>query len=137
MMSFFLHELIALEFGRRYPNRWRGDIRKDEKDLVFLPDVGYSVEIKGSSDPNNVYGNRSYAQPGAVGRKGKSGYYLTVNFQSFSPSRLRPSVTKIKFGWLDHTDWRGQAAATGQQASLTLEAKANKLVQIFPGPTAS
>jgi len=27
----------------------------------------------------------------------------------------------IRFGWLDHTDWIGQKAATGQQSRLAPE----------------
>jgi ScaI restriction endonuclease len=72
-----------------------------------------------SSHPSQIFGNRSYAQEQASGStgKGKSGYYLTVNFQNFKIAGAdQPSITQVRFGWLDHTDWIGQASATGQQA---------------------
>lgn len=34
-------------------------------------------------------------------------------------------------GWLDHSDWVGQKSETGQQASLTKEARKNKLVVLY------
>jgi hypothetical protein len=133
IMGFLLHELIPLEFARRYPKKWRRQKLKAEKDLVYEPDPRYSVEIKTSSHSDQVFGNRSYGQPtkeGEVGRKGKSGYFLTVNFQKFSAKR-RPLVTVIRFGWLDHTDWIAQAAATGQSARLRPEAYNFKLRQLY------
>jgi hypothetical protein len=65
------------------------------------------------------------------GKKSKSGYYLTVNFQKFSASNKKPRILLIRFGWLDSTDWRGQAAQTGQQASLSWEADNYKLLKIY------
>ena len=133
MMAFFLSELIALEFERRYPGVWRPDQVATDKDMVFIRDLGYSVEIKASSNPTQVFGNRSYAQPGGTtGKKGKSGYYLTVNFQKFTSGSVPPKIVRIKFGWLDHSDWIAQKSATGQQAHIELEARRTKLVQIYP-----
>jgi ScaI restriction endonuclease len=133
IMGFLLHELIPLEFARRYPSKWRRQKLKTEKDLVYEPDLHYSVEIKTSSHAGQVFGNRSYGQPtqeGEIGRKGKSGYFLTVNFQKFS-GKARPLVTIIRFGWLDHTDWIAQVAATGQSARLSPEAYKLKLLQLY------
>jgi hypothetical protein len=62
IMGFLLHELIALELKVRYPEVWRGDEAADDKDLVYVPDVKFSVEIKTSSHKNRIFGNRSYAQ---------------------------------------------------------------------------
>jgi len=123
MMGALLHELLPLELAARHPNLWRGDQTKDEKDLVYIPDPQYSVEVKTSSHRNQIFANRSYAQPGgetSPGRKGKSGYYLAVNFEKFSKSagKKLPRIRLIRFGWLDHTDWIAQKAATGQQARL-------------------
>ncbi|MEK7465290.1 MAG: ScaI family restriction endonuclease [Patescibacteria group bacterium] len=57
-----------------------------------------------------------------MAKKAKDGYYLSVNFTK--PIKGEKSyITKIKFGWLDHTDWIAQTAATGQQSRLTPEAK--------------
>ncbi len=77
IMGFLLHELIPLEFSARYPRLWRGEQTASDKDLVYIPDPQYSVEIKTSSDSKNIYGNRSYAQESdSAGKKSKSGYYL-------------------------------------------------------------
>jgi hypothetical protein len=133
IMGFLLHELIPLEFKRRYPKDWRGQKTKAEKDLVYIPDAANSVEIKTSSNASQIFGNRSYAQPGVdgqIGRKGKSGYYLTINFDKFGDAG-RPELRVIRFGWLDHEDWIAQRAATGQQARVRPEAYASKLVELY------
>lgn len=132
VMGFFLHELIPLEFAHRYPNIWRREETTDEKDLVYIPDSIYSVEIKTSSSLRNIYGNRSYAQETIAGKKSKSGYYLAINFQKFSKKveAKRPSITSVRFGWLDHEDWIGQIAATGQQSRLSREVEQNKLLKL-------
>lgn len=132
VMSFFLHELIPLELARRYPRIWRGDKSSDEKDLVYTPDQSLSVEIKASSHPAQIFGNRSYAQKSAKTKKRKSGYYLAINFEKFSSPNLCPKITKIRFGWLDHEDWTGQKAPTGQQARLSPDVERYKLVQLYP-----
>jgi len=62
IMGFLLHELIPLELACRHPASWRGDVRSTEKDLVYVPDDRFSVEIKTSSHKTRVFGNRSYAQ---------------------------------------------------------------------------
>jgi hypothetical protein len=48
IMGFLLHELIPLEFQARFPGLWRGDKSGEDKDLVYIPDPKYSVEIKTS-----------------------------------------------------------------------------------------
>lgn len=63
IMGFFLQELITLKLMNLHPGKWRGDIEASDKDLVYIPDPEFSIEIKTSSDPRHVYGNRSYAQP--------------------------------------------------------------------------
>jgi len=130
-MAFFLHELIPLELGRREPDVWRGDLASGEKDIVYIPDPSLSVEIKCSSHPAKVFANRSYAQKPTDAKKGKSGYYLTVNFEKLTPSSPQPKVVLVRFGWLDHSDWSGQAAPTGQQASLSPQADQGKLVVLY------
>jgi len=133
IMGFFLHELIPLEFEHRYPGKWRRQKLKIEKDLVSLVDARFSVEIKTSSHGSQVFGNRSYGQStkeGEVGKKVKSGYYLTVNFDKFSGD-VRPEIRAIRFGWLDHDDWTAQVAATGQSARLRPEAYTLKLQTLY------
>ncbi len=131
IMAFLLHELIPLELQRRHPGIWRRDNSTDEKDVVHVPDDNYSFEIKASSSRNNIFGNRSYAQPSPVAKKHKAGYYLAVNFEKFTDETASPRVTKIRMGWLDHTDWIGQRASTGQQARLNIIARNNKLLELF------
>lgn len=129
IMAYFLHELIPLEFSRRYPGEWRREETPDEKDLVCILEPRYSVEIKTSSSAGRIFGNRSYAQEADSPKKGKSGYYLAVNFEKFGLAQP-PKIARVRFGWLDHSDWIGQAAATGQQARLAPIVEKCKLLQL-------
>lgn len=116
-----MHELIPAELAAMHPDEWRGEKSAGDKDIVFIPDDFYSIELKTSSNPSRIFGNRSYAQQPSVGKKGKDGFYIAVNFEKFSLKNPRPGILVIRFGWLDHTDWRGQKAESGQQASLSPE----------------
>ena len=132
IMGFLLHELIPLEFATRYPQKWCGERSATDKDLVCVKDEGFSVEIKTSSNKSQIFGNRSYAQEDqGKGKKNKSGYYLTVNFEKFTRTNSNPKIIQIRFGWIDHSDWKGQEAATGQQAHLTTAADTYKLLTIY------
>lgn len=134
IMGHYLHELIPLEFQLRYPGLWRREEAKSEKDLVHIPDLRYSIEIKTSSHPSKIFGNRSYGQftrVGEVGRKGKSGYYLAINFAKFSEVDVLPDIVRIRFGWLDHSDWVAQKAETGQAAGVRPFSERTKLVKIY------
>jgi hypothetical protein len=135
IMGFFLHELIPLELSARYPKFWRADENSSEKDLVYMPSPEYSIEIKTSSHKCRIFGNRSFAQPSLKSKKSKAGYYLAMNFEAFAKSRVRPRIRRIRFGWLDHDDWVGQTAATGQQACLRPESESNKLVVLYEAPS--
>ena len=132
MIGLFLHELIAMEIAGRYPDKWRRDDTDDEKDLVYLPNRRFSIEIKTSSSASGIFANRSYAQVPTDWKKSKSGYYLAVNFQPIKRDVPNPQVGKIRFGWLDHTDWIGQKAPTGQQAHLNPNARKAKLLPLYP-----
>lgn len=132
IMGFLLHELIPLEFEKRYPSIWRKDKTANEKDLIYLPDDKFSIEIKTSSSKDHIYGNRSYAQDALTDKKSKSGYYLTANFEKFNKGFKKiPRITLIRFGWLDHSDWKGQIAATGQQSKLSPDIYRYKLPIIY------
>ncbi|MEX0718868.1 MAG: ScaI family restriction endonuclease [Planctomycetaceae bacterium] len=134
IMGSYLHELIPLEFAARYPGQWRGDETAGEKDLVYIPDDRFSTEIKTSSHKAKIYANRSYAQESATFKKDKSGYYIAVNFEKFDRTRRTPQeprIRRIRFGWLDHTDWKAQEKPTGQQASLRPESERLKLLVIY------
>jgi hypothetical protein len=130
VMGFFLHELIPLEFEYRYPTIWRREETTNEKDLVYLPDDHFSIEIKTSSSARNIYGNRSYAQQGRTSKKGKSGYYLAVNYEKFMKLGGMPQIKLVRFGWLDSQDWIGQRAPTGQQARLSPDVERYKLLKL-------
>lgn len=131
IIGFFLHELIPLELSARYPEHWRGDQSAAEKDLVYIPDDRYSIEVKTSSNKNHIFGNRSYAQESEKDKKVKSGYYLAINFEKFSSSEKKPTISLVRFGWLDSSDWVGQKASTGQQSRLPLEVERYKFIQIY------
>lgn len=132
IMAFLLHELIPLEVTARHPGAWRRDQSGFDKDLVCLADETFSTEIKTSSSATGIFGNRSYAQVTAGNKKSKSGYYLAVNFAAFEQeSKDRPGVRLIRFGWLDHSDWKGQAAESGQAAYPSIEARKRKLITLF------
>ena len=100
----------------------------------------YSVEIKTSSDPNQIFGNRSYTQQAGSVKKSKVGYYLAINFEPFAfdaalrqyHSEMQPRIVQIRFGWLDLADWKGQTAASGQQARLLRDAMRYKFVRVYP-----
>ncbi|MGY3903639.1 ScaI family restriction endonuclease [Aeromonas lusitana] len=116
-----LHELIPAEIEAAFPLAWRGEKNAGDKDIVYIPDDFYSIELKTSSNPSRIFGNRSYAQQPTQGKKSKDGFYLAVNFWKFSASKVKPEIQTIRFGWLDHTDWKGQKAESGQQSSLSPE----------------
>ena len=127
-----LHELIPAEIVANNPKLWQREQRVDDKDIVYVPDNAFSIELKTSSNSSKIFGNRSYAQAPTESKKSKDGYYLTINFEQIKErSDTPPEITIIRFGWLDHTDWTGQAAATGQQAWLSKETYLYKLKTLY------
>jgi hypothetical protein len=84
IMGFLLHELIPLELQSRYPDIWRPEKVKGDKEIVHIPNEHFSVEMKTSSHASQIFGNRSYAQEQVGKGKSKNGYYLTVNFEKFA-----------------------------------------------------
>jgi hypothetical protein len=130
IMGFLLHEVIPLYLKKKYPENWREDRNTGDKDLVYIPDNRYSIEIKTSSSSSRIYGNRSYAQEATKGKKMKSGYYLAINFEKYSTGN-NPRISLIRFGWLDAEDWIGQNASTGQQARLGRDLESLKLKTIY------
>jgi hypothetical protein len=72
------------------------------------------------------------------GKKGKSGYYIAVNFDRWpeidvTPTKvqIRPKLRRVRFGWIDHSDWLAQASATGQQSSLPAIVENLQLLTFF------
>lgn len=132
IMGNYLHLMIAALLAEKYPNKWRGEIDKSDKDVVYMPDDTYSIEIKTSSQ-NSIYGNRSYGQENSDNNSGKQkfGFYLAINFEKFTTTNTHPQIKRIKFGWLDHSDWKAQAAATGQNSTLDRDAWNHKLKLLY------
>lgn len=131
----YLHELIPVLLEKKYPGQWTRDIEKNDKDLVCVTNPYYSVEIKTSSNANNIYGNASYGQEDSANAssKTKDGYYLAINFEKFVPSEKNfiPRIKKIRFGWLDHSDWHSQNAPSGQVATISPIVRDNKLLLLY------
>jgi hypothetical protein len=130
IMGALLHELIPLEIAARYPDQWRGERAASEKDIVYMPDDRFSIELKTSSHREHIFGNRSYAQGAISEKKGKSGYYITVNFEKCTIGHA-PEIVLVRFGWLDHADWIGQRAATGQQSRLAPDVYLGKFKTLY------
>lgn len=132
ILSFFLHELVAHNLSLRYPDRYKIGELKNEKDVHDKKDPSMGIEIKASSNPSQIFANRSYAQPSSNSEtKDKNGYYITINFEKFSKVNPHPKITIIRFGYLEHEDWIAQKTATGQQARLRPEAYNGKLIEIY------
>lgn len=129
IVGYFFEILLGKELERRHPDHWRGTQSKDEKDIVYVPDPSFSVEIKASGQQGfRVYGNRSYGQKSEnelLVKKEKSGFYLTVNF-------FKQALTLLRFGWIDADDWDPQESPTGQMAGLKKSVYDHKLIAI-PG----
>lgn len=111
----FMDQLILYWLNKKQPNLWKEGETKSEKDLVYLPDNSFSIEIKSTSQ-KRIVANRSYAL-GSEKHKKKSGYYLAIIFSKMVQGS-KSDLQLIKFGWLDQTDWSAQVAQTGQKASL-------------------
>lgn len=133
IMSFFLHELVAHYLSLQYPGIYKVGTEKTEKDIHCITDKALSVEIKGSSHPNQIFANRSYAQPeSGKGQKEKNGYYIMINFEKFENKKVNvPQINLIRFGYLEHSDWIPQSSSTGQQARLSGDVYKYKLKTIY------
>lgn len=134
IMSFLLHELVAHYLSLKHPRVYKVGTEKTEKDIHCITDSSLSIEIKGSSHPSQIFANRSYAQPqSGNGQKDKNGYYIAINFEKFVNVKPNlPKILLIRFGYLEHSDWIAQTAATGQQARLSSDVYNYKLKQIYP-----
>ena len=136
IMGFFLHDLIALYLSERHEGEYKLGSPHVEKDVHCISDPDLSFEIKTSSNPTQLFGNRSYAQPASGNEaKSKDGFMLAVNFEKFTTEITRPQIKMVRFGYLEHSDWIAQSAATGQQARLSPETYRNKFVKLYPQET--
>lgn len=134
IMGDFLHELIPLLLDKQHQGIWRKGRTANEKDLVYVPDDEFSVEIKTSSSGKQIFGNKSYAEEGKSrsGRKQKWGFYLAINLPPIHKLKRVEPVKLIRFGWLDHDDWKGQISPNGQQSRLKRDVLPNKFVILYP-----
>lgn len=127
VVGYFFQKLFAYELSQRYPLTWRGEIDKQDKDLVNITNPDFSTEMKASGQHGfKIFGNRSYNQEtagGYQGGKNKSGYYITINFTG-------QSLNLIRLGWIDQDDWIPQGAATGQAATLHPDVYVYKMLEI-------
>lgn len=132
ILGFFLEEIITRKIHQLDPSIWIPDPTGYSKDVVNIRQPKFSIEIKTSSSPKNIYGNRSYGQSGESSKKSKDGYYLAINFEQFYKNNLRrPEIRLIRFGYLNYTDWRSQNASTGQQARIPANIESVKLLPIY------
>lgn len=127
VVGYFFQKLFSHELAKRYPENWRGEIYKSDKDLVNLNDSFFSTEMKASGQRGySLFGNRSYNQESAnadITGKDKSGYYITLNF-------YQQSMTLLRIGWIDQDDWIPQGSQTGQAATLHPDVYNHKLIVI-------
>jgi hypothetical protein len=133
IMGSFLHELIPLRLALASPD-WRREANAGEKDLIYLPDDDYSVEIKTSSHPTQIFGNRSFGIDNPRrdrAAKVKAGYYAAVNFGKWS-GQQSPRILRVRYGWLDETDWVAQTSETGQQSALPALVDNTQLLLLYP-----
>jgi hypothetical protein len=135
MMGYFIETIVAVRLSEKYPTIWKHGKEKHEKDIVCLTNLDYSIEVKSSSSTKQIFGNRSYAQQQAdIATKSKDSFYLTINFEKFlefSEVAKRPEITLIRFGYVEHSDWRGQKSEKGQQASLSPSVYKNKFLILY------
>lgn len=127
VVGYFFQKLFAYELSNRYPQTWRGEIEKHDKDIVNKEFPHFSTEMKASGQEGfKIFGNRSYNQEtldDSQGGKSKSGYYITINFTG-------QNLNLIRLGWIDQYDWVPQGAATGQAATLHPDVYTHKMVEI-------
>ena len=63
VVGYFFEKLFAKQLETQQPLCWRGGKNKNDKDVVYISDDSYSIEIKSSGQiGTKVFANRSYAQ---------------------------------------------------------------------------
>lgn len=129
LIGSLLHELIPIEIMSMYPNAWRIDAFKLDKDVEFLNNKDYSIEIKTSSSRTSIFGNRSYTKTDGLGKR-RGTYLLTVNFDKLEPGK-DAGIQLIRFGYVEQSDWISQVSETGQQCRLSKETYQSKLLEIY------
>lgn len=132
-LGFFIENLTALKLAEKYTTQWKHGKDKNEKDIVCLDNSDFSIEVKSSSSSKYIFGNRSYAQAESKkATKEKSGFYLAINYEKFKKNNLEvPQIVLIRLGFVEHSDWRAQKSAKGQQARLSSEVYEGKFITLY------
>ena len=125
-----IQKLITLRLSKLQINTWRDGDKKSEKDVVNIKKNQFSFEIKTSSSKSGIFGNRSMGHISKNKTKERSGYYLIINYKLPKEEDKEFQIYKIRFGWIDDNDWKGQNSPTGQQSTISSDCKSYKLVEI-------
>jgi hypothetical protein len=125
-----IQKLITLRLSKLRINTWRDGDKKSEKDVVNIKKNQFSFEIKTSSSKSGIFGNRSMGHISKNKTKERSGYYLIINYKLPKEEDKDFQIYKIRFGWIDDGDWKGQNSPTGQQSTISSDCKSYKLVEI-------
>lgn len=113
--TLFEHSLLQV-IREQYDDEYRAQKKRSDCDILSTDDRIFNFEIKTTTSPREIYGNRIVSQAKASGS-----FLLAVNY-----SKLTLDVTRVRFGWVDPTCWAGQAG-NGQQARLTAVARDTRL----------
>jgi len=118
VQSGILHELIVASMS--LIKGFREGKQKHDKDIVFIKNNKFSLDVKTSTNPERIAGNRLTA--GRTDYVNPSGYFLCVNFDPFLKGikLQKPKLRKIRFGWIDASKWKPQSGR-GQAATLSSE----------------
>ena len=125
-----IDKLIGTIIIKEKGNEWKSGDKKSEKDVVNTLNDKYSFEIKTSSSKSGIFGNRSMGHRSEKKIKSRSGYYLVINYKLPKEDDKSLEIYKIRFGWIDDEDWKGQASPTGQQSTISKECKDLKLIEL-------
>lgn len=131
-----LEKLIARGLAELQLGEWHGGEGWHQKDVVCVANDRYSFEIKTSTRPSGLDGNKCYAPAAGArartptSRKSMCGYYLVVNYED--PRKTAdPRVRLIRFGWLDREDWVAQGSALGQRSRVPRCDAERQLVTLY------
>jgi hypothetical protein len=122
VLGTLIQRLMGAELAQRYPKKWRSEREKHDKDLVYIPHSAFSIEVKTSTHPREVFGNRSYTH--GNGSKSRQGYFLTINYNE-------KGIRLIRFGWLLASEWKSQKSSSGQQARLLSSTYETSFIEVY------
>lgn len=109
VVSNLFHSLLPIKLS---PLGYRKDQDKNEKDLHYIADPKYSLEIK-TSTSNRISGSVSYIASNK-GTKERSSLYLCIFWS-------KEGISSVKFGVINFEDWNLPKAGS---SSAAIHAKA-------------